>query len=828
MKKLILSALAAVAAFSAFANDNELVTNVATPTIDPDGGYFITVNGDVEVNISCETSGATIFYTIDGEEPNTTSDEYCGPFAISTDITETITISAIAVKDDNTSQIATATLNFCRPYESLSELLADVPLPEENKAYSDIFAVGFTSIVALAHGNYIYITDYESSYYSLIYKSGTGLTTGNMIYPYWLAKVQNYNGTYEIIPEGDFYGDTDATEPLEFEEIYDLGSVDLDKINHVVLLKEIQITEATPGPDATSTALNFNVIQNGNTYVFHNNFKIASTEPGTYDILAVVAQYNGELQFYPSEYRLPQTATPELSVPKSGLMEMPVVGDKFTLTCATEGATIYYTETEGGDWIEYTEPVTMEHNISIYAKATAPGHSDSEEIHFRKGVTVLAAEASASGAVAPGTQVTLSCATPGTMLFYGLFQNPEDLNSLVPTVYTEPITITEATNMLVASGFVADDWSDHPSDPFIYDPLNPNMVIFQYTLSNPVAAPQFVAPSGSGYSPYPTVGDKFTLTCETEGATIYYTETEGGDWIEYTEPVTMEHNISIYAKATAPGYDDSEVKHFTQTVCVKAPEASVSGDVYPGTRITLSCETPGTTFFYGFFKTEAELNNLMPSPYYGSIAIPETDGEIYLAMTSGILDENWDNVLTPDTNPYSDDILYPNMNIVAYTIKPYVTPDNLYIFGNIDGNNWDADQPLAFEKEGNVFTYCGTIDGASFGITEQIGSDTSTRWGGSLSDEQAINANEATKIVRSPNATMTLPQGSYKFEVTFTENLVTLTVSEWSGVDGIDADPAAETEYYNLQGVRVASPSDGGVYIIRRGNTVSKELVRKK
>ncbi len=55
-----------------------------------------------------------------------------------------------------------------------------------------------------------------------------------------------------------------------------------------------------------------------------------------------------------------------------------------------------------------------------------------------------------------------------------------------------------------------------------------------------------------------------------------------------------------------------------------------------------------------------------------------------------------------------------------------------------------------------------------------------------------------------------------------------LTVSEWSGIDGIDADSAAKTEYHNLQGVRVANPSDEGVYIIRRGNTVSKEIVSKK
>ena len=32
--------------------------------------------------------------------------------------------------------------------------------------------------------------------------------------------------------------------------------------------------------------------------------------------------------------------------------------------------------------------------------------------------------------------------------------------------------------------------------------------------------------------------------------------------------------------------------------------------------------------------------------------------------------------------------------------------------------------------------------------------------------------------------------------------------------------------YYNLQGVQVANP-DNGVYIVRRGNKVTKELIRK-
>ena len=46
-----------------------------------------------------------------------------------------------------------------------------------------------------------------------------------------------------------------------------------------------------------------------------------------------------------------------------------------------------------------------------------------------------------------------------------------------------------------------------------------------------------------------------------------------------------------------------------------------------------------------------------------------------------------------------------------------------------------------------------------------------------------------------------------------------------NAIDGIEADNAA-AEYYNLQGVKVANPDKGGMYIVRRGAKVSKEIVR--
>lgn len=46
-----------------------------------------------------------------------------------------------------------------------------------------------------------------------------------------------------------------------------------------------------------------------------------------------------------------------------------------------------------------------------------------------------------------------------------------------------------------------------------------------------------------------------------------------------------------------------------------------------------------------------------------------------------------------------------------------------------------------------------------------------------------------------------------------------------SGVAGIEADENAPVEYYNLQGVRVASP-EKGLYIVKQGNKVEKRFIK--
>ena len=46
-----------------------------------------------------------------------------------------------------------------------------------------------------------------------------------------------------------------------------------------------------------------------------------------------------------------------------------------------------------------------------------------------------------------------------------------------------------------------------------------------------------------------------------------------------------------------------------------------------------------------------------------------------------------------------------------------------------------------------------------------------------------------------------------------------------SGIDGIYSNDN-EVEYYNMQGVRVINP-ENGIYIVKRDNQVTKEVIRK-
>ena len=88
---------------------------VATPAFSPAAGTYTEAQS---VTISCETTGATIYYTTDGSEPTSSSTAYSGAITVG----ETMTIKAIAVKEGMTdSSVASTTYTISEGPEPSEE-----------------------------------------------------------------------------------------------------------------------------------------------------------------------------------------------------------------------------------------------------------------------------------------------------------------------------------------------------------------------------------------------------------------------------------------------------------------------------------------------------------------------------------------------------------------------------------------------------------------------------------------------------------------------------------------------------------------------------------
>jgi hypothetical protein len=90
--------------YSTLAFTLNALPKVATPTFSPAGGTY---SSNQSVTISCSTSDATIYYTVDESEPTSSSTVYSGPIAVNSG---TVTIKAKAFKSGMTeSDTASAT-----------------------------------------------------------------------------------------------------------------------------------------------------------------------------------------------------------------------------------------------------------------------------------------------------------------------------------------------------------------------------------------------------------------------------------------------------------------------------------------------------------------------------------------------------------------------------------------------------------------------------------------------------------------------------------------------------------------------------------------------
>ena len=174
-------------------------------------------------------------------------------------------------------------------------------------------------------------------------------------------------------------------------------------------------------------------------------------------------------------------ATPEFSV-ASGAVNS---GTDVTITCATEGAKIYYT-TDGSEptasSTEYTAAISVTPPMTLKAIAVKSGMNNSSvaSVSYKIKGTVATPEFSvASGEVDSGTSVTISCATDGAKIYYTTDGSDPTAES---TAYTEAISLTKAVTLKAIA--VKDGMNDSAVSSVSYTIYTPKYSVGDFILKD--------------------------------------------------------------------------------------------------------------------------------------------------------------------------------------------------------------------------------------------------------------------------------------------------------------------------------------------------------
>lgn len=157
------------------------LSSVATPVLSLAEGSYLQAQ---EVSITCATEGATIYYTLDGNDPTPNSSVYSQPITVSA----TTTVKAMAVKEGmNNSAIASATYT----------IIPMVTIAEARALNTNEYAL-VQGIVTFIDGRNIYIQD-ETAGIDLYLNNNTvpsTLALGDLVMAY--GKKAVYNGLIEL------------------------------------------------------------------------------------------------------------------------------------------------------------------------------------------------------------------------------------------------------------------------------------------------------------------------------------------------------------------------------------------------------------------------------------------------------------------------------------------------------------------------------------------------------------------------------------------------------------------------------------------------------
>lgn len=259
------------------------------------------------------------------------------------------------------------------------------------------------------------------------------------------------------------------------------------------------------------------------------------------------------------------------------------------------------------------------------------------------------------------------------------------------------------------------------------------------------------------------VGDQITITCATPDAKIYYTL----DGTDPTETSTLYAEPIVFAE--------------TCTVKAKAYNANAAVEMLPSeiAEVTYTMFDPDvTSVTFDFTSNE------------GLASITFEQGEMTLPASEGV----------DITAPFSKD------NVTVAVTKGGTTEPRIWYNGQLRANKNGGTIKLSVPENYSLSEVAFTYKTGALELAEgQLGTFTNKTW--------TAGKDEVVKDVMF-NVTTNVQITAIDVKV----NVDTL-------VDTVEVDENAAPVYYTLQGVRVLNP-EKGLYIVVRGSKVTKEVVR--
>lgn len=415
----------------------------------------------------------------------------------------------------------------------------------------------------------------------------------------------------------------------------------------------------------------------------------------------------------------------------------------------------------------------------------------------------------ATGKFGGPQQVTITCATEGAAIYYTT-DGTAPTNESAP--YEASFTVSETTTVK-AIAYVDTDASKVASSTIT--------IIDRYESLADIL----------NFGPKPEVGatsEEFIVACDlivayVNGANVIVTD----DGTNYTLIYKKNTGLQV-GDVVAGGWVATAQNYRTQYELVPAETLTTNG----------TADVPAFEEIDDMSQlTEADIYHIVVvKNVYFAEATPETavdftatqNGENYTMYNkfqiAGV-EAGLYNV-TMVVWMYNNNLGYYPLEYTAVPAPtPIEVPENLYIMGEVFGSKLHYPNFITMEKEGNKFTYSGVVDNTQlnyFVFTTNNESEISANANALHTAEQNVAVDNTYELIQGYE-TMLIAEGSYTLTVTYYDDRIELSITNYdSSVLDITNDAAAPVEYFNLQGVRVAEPAAGALYIVRQGSTVTK------